>query len=474
MRSGDRIVVDDVTQSDLLAGQKTQTVLLDAGVQAVQSTPLISSAGKPLGMISTHFGSPHQVGERELRLMDLLARQAADFLERREADERLRQRTAQLAALNTTLQEADRRKDEFLAMLGHELRNPLAAVRNAVATASLDESHRDRALDIARRQSEQLGRLIDDLLDVARITQGHISLRKERVYLGEILDRAIQDTRSFIESRGVRLDVVLPPTRIALEADPARLEQVFVNLLLNAGKYTDAGGRISIAARCGADDVTVSIRDTGIGIAPEVLNRMWELFAQADRSLDRSEGGLGIGLTIARRLVELHGGRIEAQSEGVGRGAEFIVTVPVVPAETEEGRSTGIPESLQGARRSAHVLIVEDNRDAAESLTMLLEMLGHRVRAVHDGVAGLTAARASIPDVMLVDIGLPGMDGYDVARRVRHDPALKDVALVALTGYGRGEDKQQAMVAGFDYYLVKPLNPDALNDLLGQLGRADP
>jgi two-component system CheB/CheR fusion protein len=219
------------------------------------------------------------------------------------------------------------------------------------------------------------------------------------------------------------------------------------------------------------EEVAVRIRDTGIGIAPEMLPRLWDLFMQADRTLDRAQGGLGIGLTVTRRLVELHGARIEAQSQGLGQGAEFVVTLPALPT-MEERRPTAPAESIP--QRTARVLVVEDNADTAESLTMLLELLGHRVRAAYDGVAALDAARANVPDVMLVDIGLPGMDGYEVARRVRRDPDLKQVVLVALTGYGREEDKQEAMAAGFDYHLVKPVNPDALHGLVTRLGETTP
>ncbi|HEY2388348.1 MAG TPA: PAS domain S-box protein [Candidatus Binatia bacterium] len=366
---------------------------------------------------------------------------------------------------------ASRAKDEFLAMLGHELRNPLSAIRNALATASLDESRRGRAMEIARRQAEQLGRLIDDLLDVARITQGRIALRKERVHLNEVLQRAVESTRSFVEeSRGLQLTVMLAPELIRLDADPARLEQVFVNLLSNAAKYTDAGGHIEVRTVRHGDDVAVHVRDSGMGIAPETLPRIWDLFTQAERTLDRAQGGLGVGLTVARRIVELHGGRIEAHSEGLKKGAEFVVTLPALPATREEVRSPVAPEPLR--QKNARVLLVEDNPDAAESLTMLLEVLGHRVRTVYDGLAAIDAARANIPDVMLIDIGLPGMDGYEVARCVRRDPDLKHIVLVALTGYGRDEDKKQAMAAGFDYHLVKPVSPEALHGLVTRL--ADP
>ena len=365
-------------------------------------------------------------------------------------------------------EEANRAKDEFLAMLGHELRNPLSAVRNALATASLDESRRPRAMEIARRQAEQLGRLIDDLLDVARITRGRIALRKERVHLNEILQRAIESTRSFVEeSRGLRLAVTLAPETIRLDADPGRLEQVFVNLLSNAGKYTDAGGRIEVRTVRRGDEVEVHIRDSGIGIAPEMLPRIWDLFTQAEQTLDRVQGGLGVGLTVARRLVELHGGRIDAFSEGLGKGAEFVVTLPAVPATSEEVHSPMVAEPVR--QKNARVLLVEDTPDAAESLAMLLEVLGHRVRTVGDGVAAMDAARANIPDVMLVDIGLPGMDGYEVARCVRRDPDLKHIVLVALTGYGGDEDKKKAMAVGFDYHLVKPVSPEALQGLVVRL-----
>ncbi len=392
----------------------------------------------------------------------------ADITERKRAEEGMRDAREQLAAANEALKDADRRKDEFLAMLGHELRNPLAAVRNAVATASLDAAHQTHALEIARRQTDQLGRLIDDLLDVTRITQGRISLHKERVHLAEVLERAIDSTRPLIESRRVRLTVSMPPTPIAMDADPARLEQVFVNLLSNAAKYTDPGGTITVTAYISSGTVTVRIRDSGIGIASEMLSRIWDLFTQGARALDRSQGGLGIGLTVARRVIELHGGRIEAHSDGPGKGSEFVVTLQALEDTVETALPA--PASRQAEQRSARVLLVEDNPDAADSLTMLLELLGHCVRAVHDGLAALEAARANPPEVMLVDIGLPGIDGYEVARRVRRDPALRHIVLVALTGYGRDEDKQQAMAAGFDYHLAKPVNPDALSGLVARLG----
>jgi signal transduction histidine kinase/CheY-like chemotaxis protein/PAS domain-containing protein len=377
--------------------------------------------------------------------------------------------------IHESLMASHRAKDEFLAMLGHELRNPLSAVANAVAIASVDELRRPRALGIARRQVDQLGRLLDDLLDVARITQGQIVLRKKCEKLTEIIDRAVDSVRALVEERGVRLTVVHTTAAVRVEADPSRLEQVFVNLLSNAAKCTDAGGRIDVTTERQGDQVAIHVRDTGIGIAAEMLPRVWELFVQGDRALDRAQGGLGIGLTVARRLVELHGGNIEAHSEGLGKGADFVVRLVALPGAERDSVPSADPQRPPG--RCARILLVEDNRDTAESLTMLLEMLGHRVRAVSDGAAALhslNAARNSPPDVMLVDIGLPGMDGYELARRVRRDPELEGVKLVALTGYGREEDKQEAMAAGFDYHLVKPVSPDVLDELVARLGRPEP
>jgi PAS domain S-box-containing protein len=363
---------------------------------------------------------------------------------------------------------AIRAKDEFLAMLGHELRTPLSAVKHAVVAAQLDDGRRKQALEIAGRQADQLGWLLDDLLDVARIAQGRITLRKERIHLGAIIRRAVEATRPVVEERRHELSVSLPLADVRVAADPARIEQIVVNLITNAAKYTEPGGRITLTMERQGDEAVISIRDSGIGIAPDLLPRVFDLFTQADRALDRAQGGLGVGLTVARRLVELHGGQIEARSEGLGRGAEFVVRLPALPAAPEDAAPAPRVEADHQGR--ARVLLVEDHPDAGESLRMLLEVLGHHVRVVREGNAALDMARANVPDVMLIDIGLPGMDGYEVARRMRQQPELKRVVLVALTGYATVDDRQAAFAAGFDYHLVKPVNPDALQDLVTRFG----
>jgi PAS domain S-box-containing protein len=390
---------------------------------------------------------------------------ARDVTDQKRLEAELTQRLEELA-------EGDRRKDEFLAMLGHELRNPLSAVRNAVVTARLDPSRRERALDLAYRQTDQLARLVDDLLDVARITRGRMPLRLEAVSLASVVERAVETTKDLVDARGHDLVVSLPDERLHVNADPTRLEQVIGNLITNAAKYTEAGGRIEVTVQREGEQAVLRVRDNGIGIAPEMLSRVFDLFAQAQRGLARSAGGLGIGLTVVRGLVELHGGRVDVRSEGLGRGSEFLVFLPCLPVTDGDAVSSGSATEAHG--RPVRLLVVEDNVDVAEGLTMLLELLGHRVRVAHEGVAALEAARASVPDIMLIDIGLPGMNGYELAQSARQDSRLKSVVLVALTGYGREEDKQRAMAAGFDDHLVKPLTVEAFQNMLGRLRTSEP
>jgi PAS domain S-box-containing protein len=365
---------------------------------------------------------------------------------------------------------SERAKDEFLAMLGHELRNPLAAVQSAIIAARLDASRREDALEIAGRQTVQLRRLVDDLLDVARVTQGKITLRKRRVFLATIVERAVEATRTQIEERGHTLSVSLPP-EIEIDADAGRLEQVLVNLLSNAAKYTPVGGRIDVSAELRGDEIILCVRDNGIGIGADMLPRVFELFSQASRSLDRAQGGLGLGLALAKRLVELHGGRVEVRSDGCGRGSEFVAYLPVGFGAVET-QAASAEDNSGAAAASARVLLVEDNVDAADALAMLLEILGHEVQVVHDGLAALEAVQARSPDVMLVDIGLPGIDGFEVAQRVRAIPRCRNVTLVALTGYGSSEDKERTRAAGFDHHLTKPVEIDALQGLVATLAKA--
>jgi PAS domain S-box-containing protein len=388
------------------------------------------------------------------------------------------------------LRDADRRKDEFLATLAHELRNPLAPILNAVHILRLhgDDNPEHRwATDVMNRQVQQLSRLVDDLLDVSRISRGRIELRKERVDLQTVVARAVETSRPVIEARGHRLQVQLPPEPVPLEGDVVRLAQVLWNLLNNAAKYTEEGGRIwltakvvrrhtergtrngapSVARNGGPDFVEIRVRDSGIGIPREMLGKVFDLFTQVERTLDRSQGGLGIGLTLVKRLTEMHGGTVEAHSDGPGLGSEFVVRLPLAPARPLLPRagSDGEPAG-QPAPQGRRVLIVDDSRDSARSLATLLTLLGNEVRTAHDGRQALEVATAYCPEVVLLDIGLPGMSGYDVARALRARPELGRPVLVAVTGYGSEEDRRLAEEAGFDRHLVKPVDLDALQQLL--------
>jgi PAS domain S-box-containing protein len=373
------------------------------------------------------------------------------------------------------LREADRRKDEFLATLAHELRNPLAPLRNSLSVLRLagEGPGRERVYATMERQVDQMVRLVDDLLEVSRITSGKIALRRERVELAAVLRAAIETSGPLVEASRHRLALSLPDEPLFLDADPLRLAQVFANLLNNAAKYTEEGGQISLAARREGAAAVVSVRDDGVGIPPDRLAEVFDLFSQVDRSLGRAQGGLGIGLTLVRRLVEMHGGRVEAHSEGPGRGSEFVVTLPLAAGGARSTASGEVPAGPQAAVRAPHrVLVVDDNVDAGESLELLLRVLGVEARVVHDGEAALAAMSSFRPAMVLLDLGMPGMDGYEVARRIRALPEAGRPLVIALTGWGQPEDRRRTREAGFHDHLVKPVGLPVLQSLLGLLDEA--
>jgi PAS domain S-box-containing protein len=366
------------------------------------------------------------------------------------------------------LREADRRKDEFLATLAHELRNPLAPLRNSVELVRLAGAQPDVLAQVhatLERQTAQLERLVDDLLDIARISRDRLELRLQDTELASIVAQAVETCSAQARERGLELDISLPDEPIRLYADAARLAQVLSNLLSNACKYTDRGGHVWLRARRQGERVTIAVRDSGRGIPPEMLPRVFEMFTQLEPLADRSAGGLGIGLSLARRLVELHGGRIEAFSEGPGHGSEFVVHLPVdAPRSARAGQSA--PPGWDGPVPRRRVLVVDDNVDAAEALVQLLRISGHDVLEAHDGETALKTAEAFRPDVVLLDIGLPRLSGHEVARRLREQPWGRTPLLVALTGWGQGEDRRKSREAGFDHHLVKPVDLGTLNALL--------
>jgi signal transduction histidine kinase len=417
---------------------------------------------------------------RELQELNRTLEQAN--LELAQANAALEAENAERRRVEGALREADRRKDEFLATLSHELRNPLAAIANAIQYLQLaraDDAGLAPAHDVLGRQVTHLTRLIEDLLDVSRITTGRIALRRERVDLAEVVSSALETARPLADERRQSLVVTLPDPPVTLDADPVRMTQIVANLVTNAVKYTGDGGRIEVAAGCaelaGAPCALVSVKDSGIGIAPEVLPHVFDLFSQAQPAAGGNGSGLGIGLALVRELVELHGGSVQASSAGAGKGAEFVVRLPLPAQPGREVREPiERPSRAAGRPQVRRVLVVDDNRDSAESLAALLGLLGHEVRQAYDGPGGLDLARSWIPDLVLLDLGMPGMGGHEVARRLRADPQLLDTTLVALTGYGAAEDRRASREAGFDWHLVKPIDFDALERVLAAVPLAAP
>jgi len=389
---------------------------------------------------------------------------ARDISDRKHAEQLLR--TSEEA-----LRGADRRKNEFLALLAHELRNPLAPIRYALATVrklGQGTEQQRRAEEIIERQVAHMSRLLDDLLDVARITHGTLSIKKAPTELTAVLGSAIEAARPVLDRKRHVLTLDLPAQAVRLEADTVRLAQVFSNLLINAGKYTDAGGRIELRARQVNQELVVSVRDNGIGIAADMLPRLFTLFSQAHAALARSEGGLGVGLALVRGIVTLHGGHVEVHSEGLGHGSEFVVRMPIVaPVPASEGRVRQHEDAGAGLK----VLVVDDNQDAADSCAMFRGLAGHEVQTAYTGSEALQLARTFHPDVVLLDIGLPDVDGYQLAQQMQQAAAARKIVLIAISGWGQEEDKRRAYAAGFEHHLTKPIAAEIVEALLRRVGQ---
>jgi PAS domain S-box-containing protein len=460
LRTGQPEMVADINDELLVAAARDEEhlrLLRELGLRSYIGVPMIAH-GQSLGVLSFITSeSGRRYGPADLTLAEDLAHRAAVAIDN--------------ARLYAELRQTDRLKDEFLAMLAHELRNPLAPIRNALyimKQSGAGGGAFEQAQDMADRQVRHMARLLDDLLDVARINRGRIELRKETVDVAVITQRTVEAMRPLIDERRHELTVSLADEPLHVEADPTRLEQVLTNLLNNAAKYTDPGGRITVSAGREDGEVVLRVRDTGIGIAPDILPRIFDLFVQAERRLDRSQGGIGIGLTLVRKLIELHGGRIEATSAGIGQGSEFIIRLPATTNQPipNPGEPAPAPSPQLPRRR---VLVVDDSPDAADSLALLLKLAGQDVRAVYEGPAALTQAETYRPDLVFLDIGMPGLDGYEVARRLRRLPNAGDMFLVALTGWGQDEDRRRSQEAGFDRHLIKPVEMKDLHELLANL-----
>lgn len=451
----ERTVVEDVTQCPALAGTAELEAMTTAGVHAFQITPMVTRDGTLLGMIATYWHAPHRPDGFTLRMLDLLAREAADLLAHQQRAEELR--------------ETDRHKTEFLALISHELRNPLTPIRNSLfvlENAAPGSDQARRAKTTVDRQVCQLVHLVDDLLDTTRLSRNKVRLDRQRVDLREVILGTVEDHRSLFEANGIRLETRLKGPVHGL-VDPARVSQMLGNLLVNASKFTGRGGSACVSLWSDAVEhrAVIRVADTGAGIAAEMLRKLFRPFTQADRTLDQSKGGLGLGLSVVKALAEMHGGEVSAESAGPGLGAEFMVRLPLA----DDGGCEDVSGQETRVRRARRVMLIEDNADAADSLREALEICGHQVAIACDGRAGIALARAFRPDVVLCDISLPDIDGYVVARALRDDCALSRTTLIALSGHALPEDRGMAAEAGFDHHIAKPPDIAALESLISTL-----
>ena len=472
--SHQRVIVEDVLESEIFTGNSSLAIVRDAGVLAVQAVPLISSTGKPLGVISTHFTERHRPSEQELRLMDLLARQTADYLERIQVEEEREQLLSREHELRQTAEEANRLKDEFLAIMSHELRNPLNVILGyAELLLRMEEikgsASLQRMADAVKRNAMAQSKLIRDLLDLSRLRSGKLELNRETVSPVTSIENAIETVRMDAASKQIAIEVSAPDDLLFVKADPVRLEQIIWNLLNNSIKFTPPGGRIMVRLEEEGNNIILTVEDSGQGIDVSFLPHIFEIFRQADAGTSRAQAGMGIGLAVVQQLVELHGGSVTAQSLGLGMGAMFKIKLP---RSVQSKSATESPLDLGlGTLNDMTILVVDDSEDTTEMVQHLLEISGATVCAATSGSQALRLARDKDFDVVLSDISMPGMDGFEFLQRLRELPGKQDVPAIALTGFGRPEDIQRATREGFYAHLTKPFDIQALASLLQKLPR---
>ena len=451
------VLIQDLAAEDRFSPPE---VLREQGIASGLNVP-IRCGSQPYGLLGVYADQPWNRGAEVLDFLQVVANVLGTAIERDGLERSLRARAQELVL-------ADRRKNEFLAMLAHELRNPLAPIRNAIQMLyikDVNDQDLSNARDLMDRQVRQITRLVDDLLDVSRITRGKIQLRKETIDLAEVLAQALETSRPLIDLHQQELTLSLPDEPMPVQGDALRLGQAIANLVNNSSKYTDPEGKISVAAQRVGADYLISVKDNGIGISSEMLPQIFDLFKQVDNSLARSEGGLGIGLTLVRTLIEMHGGSVKAFSDGPGRGSEFVVRLPALDAKIEDKPARTQSPSTHVRPVARKILVVDDNLDAAESLAQLLRALGHASRTVHSGPAALEEVRRDRPDVVFLDIGLPGMDGFAVARALREEHP-GPITVIALSGYGENDESKDA---GFDLHVIKPMDLGLLRRILSEL-----
>ena len=474
MDSHRRVIVEDITNHALFAGKPSLRTLSDAGVRAVQSVPLLSSTGKLLGVISTHFSEPHRPSEQELRLMDLLARQTADYLERKRVEEEREQLLSREHELRETAEEANRLKDEFLAIMSHELRNPLNVILGYAELLLRSEEIKgsmglQRMADAVKRNAVAQSKLIRDLLDLSRLRSGKLELNRETVSPVTSIENAIETVRMDAATKEITIDVDAPDDLLFVKADPVRLEQIIWNLLNNSVKFTPKGGRITVRLVEDTNEIVLTVSDNGQGIDASFLPHIFEIFRQADAGTNRAQAGMGIGLAVVQQLVELHGGSVNAHSAGANKGATFTIKLP----RSVERKSTSTPMADLGLTtlHGLRVLVVDDSEDTTEMVQHLLEIGGATVNIATSGFEGLRLAQDNHFDVVLSDISMPGMDGFEFIGKLRQVPGKEDVPAIALTGFGRPEDVQRAISEGFFAHLTKPFDIEILARLLEKLPR---